>query len=155
MTHNFRLALCAAILGASALAQAPSAQQLAARITANDLKADVSFLASDALQGRGTPSPALDIAAEFIAAQFRRAGLDPAGDDGYFQTAPFANITPDTAGLQLTLEIGGRTVAADLASLGIQEAAALDVKGAGVFLAPLTDPPRSTRFPPTASQARR
>lgn len=27
------------------------------------------------------------VAAEYIAAQFRRAGLEPAGDDGYFQTA--------------------------------------------------------------------
>ena len=67
----------------------PTAQQIADRLTANDLKADVSFLASDALEGRGTPSRGLDIAAEFVAAQFRRAGLDPAGDDGYFQTAAF------------------------------------------------------------------
>ena len=92
MKYNLRPALCAAILGGAALAQAPSAQQLAARITANDLKADVSFLASDALKGRGTPSPELDIAAEFIASQFRRAGLEPAGDQGYFQAAPFASV---------------------------------------------------------------
>ena len=51
------------------------------------LRAQVSFLASDALEGRGTPSRGLDIAAEYIAAQFRRAGLEPAEDDGYFLTA--------------------------------------------------------------------
>lgn len=45
------------------------------------------------LEGRDTPSRGLDIAAEYIAAQFRRAGLEPAGDAGkggerdYFQIA--------------------------------------------------------------------
>lgn len=58
-------------------------------ITADSLKGHVSFLASDALEGRGTPSKGLDIAAEYIASQFRRAGLEPAGDDGYFQTTTF------------------------------------------------------------------
>ena len=56
-------------------------------ITAADLKGAVSFLASDPLQGRYTPSPGLDVAAEFVAAQFRAAGLDPGGDQDYFQTA--------------------------------------------------------------------
>src|SRR5579872_3929997 len=89
---------------AAALAQTgPSLQQIAPHLTAAGLKADVSFLASDALQGRGTPSPGLDIAAEFIAAQFRRAGLEPAGDDGYFQTATFVQVAPGSDGLEFTL----------------------------------------------------
>src|SRR5579863_7540742 len=54
-------------------------------ISPANLKGDLSFLASDALQGRWTPSPGLDIAAEFIASQFRAAGLKPAGDQDYFQ----------------------------------------------------------------------
>jgi Zn-dependent M28 family amino/carboxypeptidase len=59
-------------------------------ISAPSLRGHVSFLASDALEGRGTPSRGLDVAAEYIAAQFRRAGLEPVGDDGYFQTTEFA-----------------------------------------------------------------
>lgn len=55
-------------------------------ISASSLKGHLSFIASDALEGRGTPSRGLDLAAEYIAAQFRRAGLEPVGDDGYFQT---------------------------------------------------------------------
>ncbi len=57
-----------------------------ARVDADSLKSHVSFLASDAREGRATPSKGLDLAAEYIASQFRRAGLEPAGDDGYFQT---------------------------------------------------------------------
>ena len=70
----------------------------------NDLKADVSFLASDALQGRATPSPGLDIAAEYIAAQFRRAGLEPVGDEGYFQNAKYQSVKPNPEGLTLSLD---------------------------------------------------
>ena len=58
-----------------------------ARISADSLRGHLSFIASDALEGRNTPSRGLDIAAEYIAAQFRRAGLEPVGDNGYFQTA--------------------------------------------------------------------
>ena len=71
------LSVCAAIALAAAPAQNPPlAQQIASRLTADNLKADVSFLASDALEGRGTPSRGLDIAAEYIAGEFSpdRAG---------------------------------------------------------------------------------
>src|ERR1041385_8100366 len=56
------------------------------QVSANSLRGHLSFIASDLLEGRGTPSRGLDLAAEYIAAQFRRAGLEPGGDDGYFQT---------------------------------------------------------------------
>jgi hypothetical protein len=62
-------------------------------ISENSLKGHLSFIASDLLEGRDTPSRGLDIAAEYIAAQFRRAGLEPAGDADangqktYFQVA--------------------------------------------------------------------
>jgi len=46
----------------------PIVQTTLYSLTAADLKGDVSFLASDSLQGRYTPSPGLDIAAEFVAA---------------------------------------------------------------------------------------
>lgn len=65
-----------------------------AHVSADSMRGNLSFLASDALEGRGTPSRGLDIAAEYIAAQFRRAGLEPLGDDGYFQTADWNLINP-------------------------------------------------------------
>ena len=136
---------------AAAAAQSPSAQQIAAQLTANGLKADVSFLASDALQGRGTPSPGLDVAAEFIASQFRGIGLDPAGDDGYFQTAAFASVTPNPDGAQLTFEIGGKTIAVDKTAFSVGEPAALDLKarrslsGYAANVASLAETCRSSR----------
>jgi hypothetical protein len=115
-----------ATLAAAVLAFAQTPASL--RIAPNDLKADVSFLASDALEGRATPSKGLDIAAEFIASQFRRAGLDPAGDDGYFQTASFESVKPNLDGLELTLDIGGRKIPVDPASMLVTQpvAAVLD-----------------------------
>jgi len=104
---RLRCLASAALILTCASAQAPPiAQQITSHLTANDLMADVSFLASDLLQGRGTPSPGLEIAGEYIAAQFRRAGLEPAAKNGYFQTAAFASVKPNLEGLELTLEIG-------------------------------------------------
>lgn len=72
----------------------PDAAPVLDRISAASMRGNLSFLASDALEGRGTPSRGLDIAAEFIASQFRGAGLEPLGDDGYFQTADWNLIDP-------------------------------------------------------------
>lgn len=116
-----------AILAGLAFGQAP-----AWRIEADHLKADVSFLASDALEGRATPSKGLDVAAEFIASQFRRAGLEPAGDDGYFQTALFSSVKPNVDGLEVTLDIGGKKIAVDKAAMAISQPAAATVDDAPV-----------------------
>jgi len=46
----------------------------------------VEYLASDALEGRGTGQAGIDKAAEYIADAFERYGVRPAGDEGtYFQ----------------------------------------------------------------------
>jgi hypothetical protein len=87
-------AFAAAPLLSSAAAPDPATAPLLERISASSMRGNLSFLASDALEGRGTPSRGLDIAAEYIAAQFRRAGLEPLGDDGYFQTADWTQIDP-------------------------------------------------------------
>jgi Peptidase family M28 len=72
------------------------------RVSAEDMRGHLSFIASDALEGRKTPSRGLDLAAEYIAAQFRRAGLEPAGDDGYFQTAKWAMNARDMSAARVT-----------------------------------------------------
>ncbi|MFP5262751.1 MAG: M28 family metallopeptidase [Blastocatellia bacterium] len=79
------------------------------RISADSLRGHLSFIASDALEGRDTPSRGLDIAAEYIAAQFRRAGIEPAGDDGYFQTANWVLAERDMNGFDFRIYHRGRT----------------------------------------------
>jgi hypothetical protein len=54
------------------------------------LKKDMAYLTSDELGGRGTGSPEIEKAADYLAAQFKAAGLQPAGTDGgYFQPYSF------------------------------------------------------------------
>lgn len=53
-------------------------------ITAEEMLAHISYLASDELGGRDTPSPGLEMAAVYIEGGFRDAGLQPAGDGGSF-----------------------------------------------------------------------
>ena len=79
---------------APSLSPAQAQAELLSSISADEMRGHLSFLASDALEGRGTPSRGLDIAAEYIASQFRAAGLEPLGDDGYFQTADWREIAP-------------------------------------------------------------
>ena len=58
------------------------------------IRADVKFLASDYLEGRGIGQRGGDLAAEYIATQFQIIGLQPAGDDGsYLQKVPMAGVT--------------------------------------------------------------
>lgn len=73
----------------------PRVKAMLGYVSADSLRGHLSFIASDAMAGRNTPSPELDIAAHYVAAQFRRAGLEPAGDDGYFQTANWHVATQD------------------------------------------------------------
>src|SRR5580658_8371491 len=105
----------------------PEIRAALARISPNSLRGHLSFLSSDLLEGRGTPSRGLDLAAEYIAAEFRRGGLEPAGDQGYFQTADFASVTPNTDGFEFTLEAGGKTFQPDKASIALLNAAAADL----------------------------
>ena len=67
-------------------------------------------MASDVLQGRYTPSPGLDVAAEFIASQFREAGLEPGGDKDYFQTALFVERRMPPPTTDLTLHDGPKAM---------------------------------------------
>ena len=57
----------------------------AAGIKADELKSLVYALASDSMQGRETGEEGQRMAAQFIAQQFKDAGLPPKGDKGFFQ----------------------------------------------------------------------
>lgn len=71
-------------LAATARAQAAQPQAAAASpaaVSEASVRGHMEFLASDALQGRGSGTRDEWIAAEYIAAQLRRWGLEPLGDE--------------------------------------------------------------------------
>jgi hypothetical protein len=127
-------------------AMTPEIQAALDGIRADSLRGDLSFIASDLLEGRNTPSRGLDIAAEYIAAQFRRAGLEPGGDDGYFQTARMAVLEPDLTGFVLHFSHGRRDLAAGAGDVVINTSAALDLDKVPIFKLDPSDESPVERF---------
>ena len=80
-----------------------------ARYTVARATEHVSFLASDEMRGRDTPSPELDKAADYIAEHFRKLGLEPLSSDGF--KLPYNLVTRDLdttkANTYLRLNIAG------------------------------------------------
>lgn len=69
------------------------AKEISKHVVKRDAEAHLTFLASDEMRGRGTGSPEIAIAANYIAAQFRLAGLAPApGSTSYFQDVGLKSI---------------------------------------------------------------
>lgn len=59
-------------------------------ITVQELKTNISYLASDSLKGRMTGSPEIKKAADYIANEFKKIGLTPIGDSSsYLKSYPF------------------------------------------------------------------
>ena len=88
-----------ALLARPAAAQHTSATSPATRVAravdANVLRADLEFLADDALEGRKPGTRGGILAAKYIASQFERLGLEPAGDSGsYFEHVPVISLDP-------------------------------------------------------------
>ena len=91
-----RALLIAALLAAPAVA-APA-------FSPDRIKADVSFLADDLLEGRETGSRGHEIAARYVAAQFAVAGLTPGARDGsWFQRITLEERKLGAAGASLTI----------------------------------------------------
>jgi peptidase M28-like protein len=75
-------------------------------IQANRLKADLTFLASDALEGRLSLTRGSEVAIQWIASQFTAAGLKPVHGDSYLQPVPLIEYTPDREATALVLRYG-------------------------------------------------
>jgi Zn-dependent M28 family amino/carboxypeptidase len=80
-------AFCATVLASSsALAADPP-------LSAERIKADVTYLASDRLEGRAPGTRGEELTTEFLASEFKKAGLKPVGERGtYLQPVPLLNI---------------------------------------------------------------
>lgn len=79
-------------------------------ISAESLRTHLNYIASDELEGRNTPSHGLDLAADYIAAQFQHAGLEPGAGDSYFQSAKFEQAAVSMDGFSLSLLAGRHEV---------------------------------------------
>ena len=84
-------------LGAQTQTALPAAaEKVMNAIDSEKIRATVKYLSDDALEGRGTGQKGGDLAADWIAAQFKSYGLLPAGDHGtYFQNVAFYGVTTD------------------------------------------------------------
>ena len=119
----------------------PKIQAVLSSISPAELRGDLSFIASDTLQGRYTPSPGLDAAAEFIASQFRAAGLDPGGDQDYFQTAVMIDRQMPKPQGDLTLQEGSESFAIPAQAIVVSNASeAAKIDHAPVVVFPSADP---------------
>ena len=72
---------CLTVAAASAGAQSAHAPSATVARVMNEER----YLAADARQGRGVGTAGINEAADYIAGQFARAGLQPGGTDGWFQ----------------------------------------------------------------------
>ena len=95
-----------AVATAKKPAVAKTAQRGLDTIAAAQLRDYLTFIASDEMEGRDTPSRGLDTTAKFLAMNLHRWGFKPAGDDGdYFQKIELRRDRADSG--QTKLELNG------------------------------------------------
>lgn len=146
-------------LAAASLAAAPSPVPTEQAASAARVRGHIEFLADDLLEGRGTGTRGHEIAASYVASQFRALGLEPAGDNkGWYQWVPlrrsrlvegksriamstggaFAPVSEFEMGLRPSLTEKTRDIDAGMVfvgygisdrQLGLEDYAGLDVRG--------------------------
>lgn len=87
-------------------APSPAAAQTEAldSITADELRTHLTFIASDEMMGRDTPSPQLKLAARYLATMVESYGWQSILPDGSFiQRIELATVSPSTEGTTLTV----------------------------------------------------
>jgi hypothetical protein len=92
-------------MGAAAVAQAPGPDWAT---LGKSWWAHVQYLADDKLEGRGTGTAGFEKAAAYVEKEFREAGLQPAGVNGYAQPVEFNVVQLDEAKSSLALVRGGK-----------------------------------------------
>jgi Zn-dependent M28 family amino/carboxypeptidase len=87
MSYFVRIGVVAIILGIATTAFGQT-------ISAERIRADVKHLSSDRFQGRGIGTSGEEMTIDFLAAEFAKNGLKPAGERGtFFQSVPLVKIT--------------------------------------------------------------
>lgn len=100
----------------ASLSTAAVAQQSATtHFDGNSWWSHVKFLADDSLEGRDTGSEGLRKAQAYAVEQFKKAGLEPAGSDGFYQPVSFMQYELDESKSSLALVTNGETKALSFA----------------------------------------
>jgi peptidase M28-like protein len=90
-------------------AASATAQRGIDTVSAAQLRDYLTFIASDEMEGRDTPSRGLDTTAKFLAMNLSRWGFKPAGDEGsFFQRIELRRDRVDPS--QTKVELNGRTL---------------------------------------------
>ena len=90
MTHR-RFAYPSIFAALLILAATTFAQTAAKHFSGDAWWTHVQFLADDNLEGRETGSEGLRKAEAYVVDQFKKAGLEPAGSDGFYQPVKFVS----------------------------------------------------------------
>jgi hypothetical protein len=102
-------ALFVLALGPQEWADASPPADVLAR-SASRIEADVGFLADDLLEGREAGTRGYDLAALYVATQYRQLGLEPAGEGGsYFQRVPMLRAVREQDGARFAITRDGVT----------------------------------------------
>jgi len=107
------LLLCTGVALSAPRPASPAGSSLEAAlasVTAEDISADLHFIASDELGGRDTPSLGLRVAARFLRARLQRLGWEPGAEHGYFFEYPLEVHRIDEAASSAELVHGGERV---------------------------------------------
>lgn len=147
MTRQFRrtittlvvVVLCAGTGGSQSTPISPDVAASLSHVSADSLREHLKYISSDALEGRNTPSRGLDMAADYIASQFRYAGLEPIGppgpsvNDGYFQIANYLVSERDMSRFKFQLTFGNQAVNLNATQVSMTFTSGLNLSAKQIF----------------------
>src|SRR5215217_4408960 len=126
-------------LASTAAAQTPAPSRdgatVARAVDSRIVRAHLEFLADDALEGRRPGTRGGELAAKYIATQFERLGLQPAGDSGtYYHRVPIITLTPNPTLRISDPKPGDLVYRKDYVLWSMRNEPATDIQGDLVFL---------------------
>lgn len=93
----------------------PASCDTSLAISGPDMAWRIQTLASDEFAGRAPSTPGGRAASQWIADEFARMGLEPAGDDGsYYQRVPLVEATLDTASAEFDIAVDGEAMGLEM-----------------------------------------
>ena len=133
MTHRLNLFARRIVVAGLALVATPTI----AAAQADSWWHHISVLAADSMRGRETGSPGDKMAVDYIAAQFARNGLQPAGTNGFLQPVQFVSRRIDEPHSRLGIvrtDVVEPLLLGDEATIGVRVANAPRLEAPVVFV---------------------